>query len=183
MGTQVILNNVRLRYAHVWDRRPPLNNAEGAGKYEATFLIEPGSANEKKIIQAIDIEGEAAYKKDWPAKKRSFQTQVTKLCYRPGETYNADGFEGMNFIVAKSDTRIAVYDRLKNPVTRDDDILYPGVWVDVAIDVYKAKTYDGIFAGLGSIRVRSAGEPFAGGKARDAIDEFEDLSMEEENFS
>lgn len=119
-GVLVRLENVRHTFTYLFD---PYTNKEGKSGYRDTFLIEPGSENDKAIRKAIS----QAAKNGWgseltnqldpttqqPMSKaqvmvKAFKPQKNKFCYREGND-NIDkdgniyeGFAGMQYLAANS---------------------------------------------------------------------------------
>lgn len=175
---KIILNDVRLSFADLWtsvgfDDATPKDQY----KYGATFLIEKGSENDKKIKQAIS----AAAKEKWGAKAETILKQIegnnNKYAYQDGDLKEYDGYAGNMSIKASTKQRPITVDKARRPVTEDDGIFYSGCYVNASIDIY---TYDiksgkGITAGLNGIQFVRDGDAFGAGPKR-AEDMFEDLS-------
>lgn len=157
----------------------------GDKKYDATFLIEKGSDNDKRVQKAIK---EAAVAK-WGAKAdailKSIQGNNNKYAYKDGDLKEYDGYEGMMSIKAKTKERPILVDQARRPIAEEDGVFYAGCYVTAVIDVfaYDTKMGKGISAGLTGVQFVKDGDAF--GAARpEAEDLFEDLSegAEAEDF-
>lgn len=176
---QVMLKNVRLRYADVHEPREQQN---GGLKYAATVLIDKNdAANTKAIRDAM----RAAATDVWKDKASNVLSSLEKnrKCLRDGDTYTNDdgevraGFEGQLYVVAKSKNKPKIFDPARKELIAADGKPYPGCYVNVLIDVYATAKREaggnGVFAELKGIQFWRDGDAFAGGSAPVSADAFE----------
>ena len=158
MSTRIMLKNVRLSYAHVWEPQPA--KEDGREPKYATSVIIPKSdtAQIKKIEAAI----EALLKAEGPAK---FGGKVPplgslKLPLRDGDTERDDEA----YLNASSKTRPGIVDQNVEPIL-DRDEIYSGVYVNISIELYlfNVNGNRGVACGLGNIQKVRDGEALGGG--------------------
>ena len=175
---KLVLENVRLSFPHLFEAQPPMNGV-GAPKFNAQFLMEKGSANEKKAMEAFN----AAAKDKWGVNVQKILNTVeaSKKCLRDGDN-NLDkagetrnGYEGMTYLSASTKMRPTVVDRNRAPLTEADGRPYGGCYVNVIVDVYALDTpVKGVFAELKGVQFVKDGDAFGGGSPARA-DDFGDL--------
>lgn len=174
---KVTLSNVRLSFPHLF---VPQANSTGQGepKYNATFVIEPGSENAKKLKAAV----EQVAREKWGDKAASTLAVLRKgdkVCYREEPKVNQSGdvyagFEGMHWISASDKVRPTVIDRDKSPLTAADGKPYGGCYVNVILDCWGQDNQHGkrINASLKGVQFVKDGDAFSGGSAA-SVDEFD----------
>lgn len=178
---KVTLTNVRLAFPHLF---VPQQGDSGEPKYNAAFILEPGSANAKALAAAV----EQVAREKWQAKAEQTLTalrKADKVAYREHEKTNQsgdvyDGFEGKHFIQASDKSRPTVVDRDKTPLTQSDGKPYAGCYVNAIVDVWAQDNQYGkrVNASLKAVQFVKDGDAF-GGSAPVSADEFEDLSVDE----
>lgn len=178
---QVTLKNVRLSFPHLFE---PQASDNGDPKYNATFIIEPGSANAKALAAAVD----AVAKEKWKDKAEGILgvlAKADKICYRKHPKTNGSGdvyagFEDMHFVSASDKARPTVVDRDKTPLTAADGKPYGGCYVNVVLDVWAQDNAYGkrVNANLKAVQFTRDGDAF-GGSAPVTADAFEDLSTDD----
>lgn len=181
---KVVLNNVRLSFPHLFT--PQAGTDGGEPKYNATFIIEPGSANAKALAKAVD----AVAKEKWADKATATLTalrKTDKVCYREDEKVNQSGdvysgFEGMCWVSASDKTRPTVIDRDKSPLTSADGRPYGGCYVNVILDVWPQDNGYGkrVNASLKGVQFVKNGDAFSGGAPASA-DEFDVVDAPEDD--
>ena len=163
--SKIKLNSVRLSFPSLF-QRSVFNGEEG--KFEATFLIEKGSENAKKIQAAVSellAENKAKLPED-------------KLCLKDGDNISYDGYDGMLALKGSSNKRVTVINRDKSPIVEDDGILYAGCYVNAVIDVWFMDNKFGkrVLCNLLGVQFVKDGESFgAGGVSDDDFDELDDF--------
>lgn len=162
MSTKVIIKNVRLSYANVWD---PRSAQEGQDpKYSASLILPKSDkaqiAKVKKAIEAAIAKGTEDRGAAWAKNKSSF-----KLPLRDGDTDRADDavYENAFFINASSKNPPQIVDARVEPIL-DRAEVYSGVYANVSVNFYG---YDvngnrGVAAGLGNIQKVRDGDPLGG---------------------
>lgn len=156
---------------------PKTVNGEGKPAFSATFLINPTDPQVKTINAAI----EAVAKEKWGAKAEAILKQMRaqdKVCLHDGDLKaNYEGFPGMLFISARSNSRPLVIDADKTPLTESDGRPYSGCYVNASIELWAQDNNYGkrINAQLRGVQFYKDGDSFAGGGSA-AADEFEDVT-------
>jgi hypothetical protein len=95
MSTKIKLKMVRTAFVQSLIGAAQDYQDNGKFRHSATFLIEPGSDNDKAIEAAFKTEAQAVWPKKAQAMIDSFKPQSNKCCYQKGELKEYDGFEGM----------------------------------------------------------------------------------------
>ena len=165
----MLLKKVRLSFPALFT--PTAFQGEGEKKFEATFLVEKGSANHKML--------EAEIEKLLTDDLKGIKLPSDKICLKDGDEKAYDGYEGHMFIKAASKKRVSVVDQDKTPLTEDDEKIYGGCYVNAIIDLWAQNNQYGkrINAGLRGVQFDSHGDSFSGSSAaRD--DEFVDYEPE-----
>lgn len=172
---KVVLNNVRLAFPNLWTAKQVMG--QGDAKFSATYLITPGSENEKRIEAAIEAVAAEKWKTKSATVLKSIRNNPMRFCYRDGDTKSQyAGYAGNMFITASNKQRVPVVDTDRTPLAQEDGRLYAGCYVNAFIDIWADDRYgDGVFATLGPIQFAKDGDAFAGGMVG-SIEEFDDVS-------
>lgn len=178
---KVMLHGARLSFAQGLFKATSVAG-QGDPRYSATFLIEPGSANEKAVRAAIT----AAATEKWKDKAKGILISLEKTgkiaLHDGAEKPNYDGFEGMLFVAAasKASSRPTVVDRNKAPLTEEDGVIYSGCYVNASIEFWAQDNSYGkrVNAQLRGVQFVRDGDAFSAGRPASA-DEFDDLGDEE----
>ena len=174
---KVKLSKVRLSFPYLF-KAVEFKTGDGKPRYDATFLVEPGSANDKAIQAAIKAEAETTYGKKAEANLKAFSGQTNKYCYLDGDTKDYDGYEGMLYLACHSKVRPLVIDRDKSPLTEQDGKPYAGCYVNATVEIYaQAGENPGIRASFAGVQFDSDGDSFGGGKPA-STDDFDDLGTD-----
>jgi hypothetical protein len=191
---EVMLKNVRIAFCQTLLGEAEDYQGNGVFRHSATFLIEPGSANDKAVKDAIKTEAVNVWAKKADSMLESLKGNSNKYCYQNGNTKDYDGFEGKMFIGAhrkKADGRPMLLDSVKDPetgkaakLTGAEGRIYAGCYVNAKISIYcQAGQNSGVRAGLLGVQFAGPGDSFGGaGRAKetdfDAIDaeETDDLA-------
>jgi len=163
--SKIKLNNVRLSFPSLF-QRSVFNGEEG--KFEATFLIEKGSENAKKIQAAVDE----------LLKENKAKLPEDKICLKDGDNISYDGYDGMLALKGSSNKRVTVINRDKSPIVEDDDIVYAGCYVNAVIDTWFMDNKYGkrILCNLLGVQFSKDGESFGAGGVNDSdFDELDDF--------
>lgn len=113
---------------------------DGKPRFNATFLLEPGSENDKAVRAAIQAVAEEAYLKKAPALLKQWEGNSQKFCYLDGNTKEYDGYADMMYLSAHTKTKPLVIDR--NPqvkLTAQDGKPYAGCYVNASVEIYAQK--------------------------------------------
>lgn len=178
---QVKLKHVRLSFPDLW---VPVEFKTGDGKprFNATFLIEPGSENDKAIRAAITEAAKETFGAKWQALLKSLEGNSNKYAYLDGNTREYDGYEGMMYLACHAKARPYICDR--NPETvlaADSGRPYAGCYVNAQVDIYAQKGENtGIRASFTGVQFAADGDAFSAGKPATAND-FETLEEGSDN--
>ncbi len=171
---EVKLKNVRLSFPNLWHARE-FKTGDGKPRFDASFLCEPGSENDKAILAAIDAAGKAEHGEKWVSVKKGLWGQSNKCCYLDGNTKDYGGYEDQWALSCHAKARPLIIDRDKSPLSEEDGRPYAGCYVNAKVEIYVQKGENaGIRASFSGIQFVSEGEAFTGGKPASA-DDFDDL--------
>lgn len=196
MSTDIIIRNVRLSFPQL-NAPQEFKTGDGKPRWDATFLVPPGSQTDKDIGAAIRAEAAAAFNSKPGDRKADLfiennKSNPQKFCYLDGNLREYDGYAGMMALT----THRAAKDRKGNDLAPPlllglggkNDVLpqntskiYAGCYVDAKVSIYAlSKENPGIFASFSVIQFRKDGEAFSG--STPTGDGFDDLSegMEED---
>jgi hypothetical protein len=180
---KVVIEDVRLSFPDIFEAKS--FGADEKAAYSAKFIIDPKSANVKKLEAAI---AEVA-KEKWGEKadgaldiinedKKNAFVKGPYKNKKTGEVY--DGFQGMYHLNSRTGADKPgpkTFDRAKRPVTARDGVFYAGCYVDAVVDIYAQdhpKYGRRINCGLLGVRFVRDGEGFSGGGGA-SVDDFADL--------
>jgi hypothetical protein len=162
---------------------------DGKFRYNASALVVPGGANDKKIEDAIAAEVKAAFPDPVKAAKflASVRGQKNGDCYTDGNKKPYDGYEGMKVLSAhrkQKDGPVGVYGNVIDPATGKVVVLkeisgkpYAGCYVNMTVEIYvQTKTNPGIRSGLIAVQFARDGDAFSGSKPA-TPDDFEPLEQ------
>jgi hypothetical protein len=193
MGTIVQLKHVRI--AFIDDLFTPAQyEGQGDFRHTATFIVEPGSANDKAIQAAISAEAATAWGKKAEAFLEDMRTNKNKFSYiknkkdKSGEVY--DGFEdryALSAVRKQKDGAPLFLHNVKDPVTGKaqrltgtEGIIYAGCYVNAKVEMWaQSGTYSGMRCGLLGVQFDAPGDSF-GGASRPSDDGFDALDAEDE---
>jgi len=128
--TSILISNIRMVYPSIFEK----NVYKGVeGKYMATFLLPKTDVKQKKMID------EHIARK---LQSAGFSVDRDKRFITDGDLKNEGKAEpnelhdGMWIIKASSNNRPQTFDRKRNPVTKEDDVLYSGCYVNLVLDCW-----------------------------------------------
>ena len=175
---KVVLKGVRLAFPDLWVAKE-YEAGDGKFRYNATYLVEPGSDNDKAIQAAIGEVAKETYGAKASAMLESLRGNANKYCYLKGDLKEYDGFAGMLYLsthrnqgqgapkVVDKDPKVDLLASSGKP--------YAGCYVNATVDIYAQKgQYPGIRASMIAVQFAKDGDAFAGTPA--SADDFEDLS-------
>ncbi|WGM02416.1 DUF2815 family protein [Arsenophonus nasoniae] len=177
---KIKLNNVRLAFPDLFE--PSQFSGQSEFKYRATFLI---AKSRTDLIEEIKTGIKAVIKEKWGAKEvekiyNNICNNPNRFCFQDGDNKEYDGYAGNMYLSASNKSRPSVFDRNTSPLTAQDGRPYSGCYVNAIIEFY---AYDfngkGVSASLRGVQFFRDGDAFSGGSVA-SVDEFEDLSMAEE---
>jgi hypothetical protein len=192
MGTIVQLKHVRIAFI---DELFEPGQYEGKGdfRHTATFIVEPGSANDKAIQAAIESEAKTAWGKnaasmleDLRGDKKAFSYQKNKKD-KAGDIY--DGFENMyalSGVRKQKDGAPLFLHNVKDPSTGKaqrlngkEGIIFAGCYVNAKEMWAQQGTYRGMRCGLLGVQFDAIGDNF-GGASRATDDGFDAVDAEDD---
>lgn len=193
MGTVVQLKHVRI--AFIDDLFEPAQyEGQGDFRHTATFIVEPGSENDKAIQAAIKAEATALWGKKADAFLEDMRTNKNKFSYiknkkdKSGEVY--EGFENMYALSsvrkAKDGAPLFLH-KVKDPatgkaqrLTGKEGVIYAGCYVNAKVEMWaQSGTYSGMRCGLLGVQFDDHGDSF-GGASRPTDDGFDAVDAEDD---
>jgi hypothetical protein len=180
---KVVLKDVRLSFPDLFVPQIYKGKTDSKPRYSASFLVEPGSENDKKIRAAIKDAATESYGAKAAAQLKAMENNSNKYCYMDGDLKDYDGYAGM---MALSSHRNAdqgapkVVDRNKEvELKAADGKPYAGCYVNASVEIYAQKgEYPGIRASLIAVQFSKDGDAFAGTPA--TAEDFDDLAVPED---
>lgn len=181
-GREVILKGVRLAFPNLF--RTTQFEGEGDPYYAATFLIEPGSANDKAIQSAITVAANAKWEKKADAVMTTIRGQSLKFCYIDGNTKEYTGFENMWALSTKryqTNGPPKVIDRDMTVLGPESGKPYGGCYVNAKVQIWAQDNQygKGIRCTLMAVQFLKDGDAF-GGAGPANTDGFQEESVEED---
>lgn len=176
---KVVLKDVRISFCQSLFEAEQYQG-KGPFRHSASFLVAPGSDNDKAIRAAILAAAKEKWTKPGAAEKKieALKGNSNKFCYQDGNLKDYDGYQDMMYIGGhrqQKDGAPLVIDRNKAPLRAEDGKIYGGCYVNASIDIYAQDgENDGIRCGLVAVQFLRDGDSF-GGAAKSKGDEFEDL--------
>ena len=193
MGTIVQLKHVRI--AFIDDLFIP-QAFEGKGdlRHTATFIVEPGSANDKLIQEAIKAEAVGLWGKKADAMLEDLRGDKKNYSYQKNKkSSSGDIYEGFEDRYALSSVRKAkdgaplFLHNIKDPetgkakrLTGSEGIIYAGCYVNAKVEMWaQSGKYTGMRCGLLGVQFDGPGDSF-GGASRATDDGFDALEAEDD---
>lgn len=179
MTTKVKLTNVRLSFPDLFEAVQFPGQADSEPRYNASFLIDPGSANDKAVQAAIQAEAAAEWDKKAASTLTSIKGNSNKYCYVSGDTKDYDGYAGMMCLSShrkEKAGRPLVIDQQRNTLAAADGKPYAGCYVDATVEIYaQSGKFLGIRCSLLGVQFRADGDAFTAG-SQGNVDDFEDIA-------
>lgn len=188
---EVMLKNVRIAFCQSLLGDAEDYQGNGVFRHSATFLVEPGSENDKAIEAAIKAEAANVWLKKADSTLESLKGNSNKYCYQNGNTKpDYDGFPGNKFIGAHrkaADGRPLLLDSVKDPatgkaakLTGSEGRIYGGCYVNAKVSIYcQAGQNSGVRCGLLGVQFHAPGDSF-GGAGRAKEDDFDAMDAEDD---
>lgn len=180
---KIKLSKVRLSFPDLFEATQ--YQGKGAYRYNATFLIVPGSANDKAIRDAISSEAAAKWKGKASVMLKSMENNSNKYCYLDGNLKEYDGYENMMYLSShrrQQDGAPLVIDRDKSPLTAASGKPYGGCYVNATVEIWAQEGENsGMRCGLIGVQFAEDGDSFSGA-SRPSADEFEELANDAESM-
>lgn len=178
--SRLVLKNVRLSYAHVWE--PKEAKKGGEKKYSASLIIRKTDTKMLNAIKKAIAEAKEEGKTKLANKKGVIPANI-KLPLRDGDEDRPDdpAYEGCMFLNANASTNYPpkIVDRRVQPIM-DQSEVYSGCYANVSTTfyAYNQEGNIGIGCGLGNIQKVGDGERLTG--ERSAEDDFDELEDDDE---
>lgn len=198
---KVKLSNVRLSFPDLFHAKE-FKTGDGKPRFNATFLIEPGSEQDKAIEAAIKA---AAVETHGPKADKflaGVRGNANKCSYLDGDAKEYDGYEGMMYLSCHSKTKPAVFTHRKVngkvchlnetgdtfqmdefgklvPVEVDFEVRLPfaGGYVNATVDIFATKgDFPGVFASFSGVQWCGDGPAFGGGGKGAVPDDFDEVT-------
>jgi hypothetical protein len=184
---ELMLKGVRISFPDIFVAK----QYEGAGpfSYRASFLITPGSENDKMIKAQIQKTAQTKWEKKAAEVLKTIEGQSQKFCYVDGDTKAYDGYAGMWALTTSRPQESGaplVLD--KNPavkLTAEDGRIYGGCFVNAKVQLWAQdnKFGKGVRGTLIAVQFVADGESF-GGTPPASADGFETVeATAEEEFA
>lgn len=193
MSTKVVLKDVRISFCDTLFVPKEYEAGDGKFRHSSTFLVVPGSANDKAIQAAIKAEALAVWGKRAEVMLESMRGNSNKYCYTKGDLKadKYDGYEGMLVLASHrraKDGAPGVFSQYPGPdgkaarLTEKDGKPYAGCYVNAVVEIYAQEgTNAGIRSGLVSVQFWRDGDAFSAGSVANP-DDFETLAPSEGGF-
>lgn len=182
---EIIIKNVRLSFPDLWTPQE-YEKGDGKPRWNATFLIVPGSDADKAIRAAIEQEAAAAFKDKAAAQLQAFEGNPQKMCYldgAKGSTAKYDGYPGnwylathrQALIKGRPNARPEIIDTNMAPLLPDDRRPYAGCFVNAKVSIYaQGAPNTGIRASFSVVQFLRDGDAFSAGTP--SLEGFADIS-------
>lgn len=179
----ILLKNVRLSFPTLFEPQE-FKPGDNKPRWSATFLVEPGSDNDKAIRAAIENEAKVTWGAKAPAQLKTMAGQGNKYCYIDGDTKAYDGYAGKwalschRAAKAKNGAEFAppllVDTDGKSVLTAKSGRPYAGCFVNAKVSIYcQPGENAGVRASFTAVQYASKGEAFAANTP--SADGFDDL--------
>lgn len=171
---RIKLENVRLSFPRLFTAEA--FQGQGDAKFSARFIVEPGSAGDKAIREAIAKVAAEKWPKTTAKVLGEIQTDKKAFCYVDGDRYEWAGAAGNWVLTAnrkEKDGRPLVIDQLKRPLVESDGKPYAGCYVNASVEFWAQDGANkGIRCVLRAVQFARDGDAFGGG-ASASVDEFD----------
>lgn len=172
MADRITLPEVRLSFPHLF-KRSSFQGEEG--KYQATFVLDP--KRQAGVVKAVRKGVQDC------ARDAKIRVKEDRQPVRDGSEWDYEGWDGMVVVKATSKHKPQVLDRNLEPISEDDDRIYPGCVVNARIGFWAQDNQYGqrVVAILHGVQFVRDDEPYGAGRV-DVSEEFEDLDGDGEEF-
>jgi hypothetical protein len=182
MSTKVVLEVARLSYNNLYKAVQFPGQPDAPFNYDATFYVEKGSENDKRIRAAIKKEAAEEWKTKAQSVIDSIENNSNKNAYTDGDKKGQEASEGMMVLASKrkqSAGRPLVVDRNKAPLNESDGKPYSGCYVNATVEIWaQSGKHQGIRCALLGVQFVKDGDSFASG-SKASEEDFDDLGTDE----
>jgi hypothetical protein len=160
---------VRLSFPDLFDA-VEFKTGDGKPRWNASFLIEPGSVNDKAIREAIAAEAKATWGVNAAKNLKACEGQGNKYAYIDGDTKTYDGYASVWCLAAhrpaivkgRKNTPPLVLDNNKAPITEDSGRVYAGCYVNAKVSIYcQSGENPGVRASFSAVQFWRDGDAFS----------------------
>lgn len=158
---RLMLKNVRLSYANIWEPRAGAHGGEPM--YSVALIMDPkikeGKTNIAKLEKAVeDVLNEAVPSKFSGKRPTKWDSPIHE-----GDIDRGEAYDGNFYVNAKSKHAPGIVDQNVQPIL-DQSEVYSGCYANVSISLYAYNTAGkkGVGVGLGNIQKVADGESLGG---------------------
>jgi hypothetical protein len=173
----IILKDVRIAFPRLFEAKE-YEAGDGKFRYDATFIVSPGSDAEKVINKAYKEAAQAKFLKKTDTTLEMIKMNLQKNCWYEGRLKDLDGYEGNMILAAHrsaKDGAPKVMRRDKSAITSDNGEIYSGCYVNASVEIWAQDgTNTGMRCTFAGIQFLRDGDSFGGAKKSDGS-EFDDL--------
>lgn len=185
MSKKMILKNVRLSYAHIF--QPSKFDESQDAKYSATFIIPKDHPQVAELKRALYEAGQEKFGSEfsgngWPRGYTCGLKDADTDTNSMGEVLSEKNpaYAGCYIIDANNSRRPIAIDRRKAAVTEEDDVIYSGCYVNASLGLggyTYGKIKKGVKAYLNGVQFVADGERFG----TDASSDFDALDGDDDD--
>ena len=178
MATKLKLKDVRLSFPDLFVAKE-FKAGDKKFRYNASFLVTPGSATDKEIRAAMLAEAVEVYGVKGAAKLAAF-VKSGDTAYNDGSDKEYDGYKGMMVLSAhrlQKDGPPGVFGNTIDPqtgkvvkLTGESGVVYAGCYVNGTVTFYTSKEFPGLWCGFSGVQFARPGDAFSGSVAASADD-------------
>lgn len=195
VNNRIILKNVRLSYANLFEPRPVGEGDNAKLKYSTALIIPYDHPQVEKLKEIIDALGKSKFGSGWAAVKRKrnplrdpmkeykqARTEAEEEGDDPNEIPKPDeSVRDAYTLNVSSDRKPQIVDKSLQPIL-DDSEIYSGCYVNISLGGFSYDRPDnkGVGFGLNNVQLIKQGERLGG--APNADEEFEMVDDEDEGF-
>jgi len=175
---EIILKNVRLSFPTLFHAKE-FSAGDGKPRWSASFIIEPGSDNDRIIKTAIEAEAKAAWGVKAPTVLKTMVGQSNKYCYSDGNTKAQDEYQGMMVLSTHRSAKLSrpmIMDKDKSPLAFEDGKPYAGCYVNAKVEIYcQTGENTGVRGSFSVVQFAADGDSFS--STTPSTDGFDDISV------
>lgn len=183
---EVLLIDVRLSFAHLFQPGKPMKNDDGeeVRKYQANFLIDPESKGGKANLAKLKKAAEEVKKAKWGAKIP--RLKADKVCLRDGNEEDWEGYADHLYLSASNKNQPSLMLRQKDAKgnwkeAKPGDI-YSGCYVNAIVRLWaqdSEKYGKRLNCSVESVQFHREGKAFSGAAPVDPNEAFKEIEEDE----